>query len=201
MRPAGKLIRTPRILKAEALRTSNSRGFSAVEVPAEELMDNLTIFIAVTAAAVVIQAGILFAMYLAVRQTTARTEALANEVRSKVLPTVELAQSMLADLRPKVESIVNNFNESSAMAKHQMERLDATVSDLLDRARLQVIRADELVGRALDQVEETGDLVNKTVVSPVRQVSGILRGLTAGLEFFFSGRRKSRNGVEDEMFI
>jgi hypothetical protein len=164
-------------------------------------MDNLTIFIAVTSVAVVIQAGILFAMYMAVRQTTARTEALANEVRSKVLPTVELAQSILTDLRPKVESIVNNFNESSVMARHQMERLDATMSDLLDRARLQVIRADELVGKALDRVEETGELVSKTVVSPVRQVSGVLQGLTAGLEFFFSGRRKSRNGVEDEMFI
>jgi hypothetical protein len=165
-------------------------------------MDNLTIFIAVTSAAVVIQAGILVAMYLAVRQTTARTEALASEVRTKVLPTVELAHSMLEDLRPKVESIVNNFSESSAMARNQMERLDATMGDLLDRARLQVIRADELVGRALDRVEETGDLVSKTVVSPVRQVSGLLQGLTAGLEFFFSGRRRSRDGaVQDEMFI
>jgi hypothetical protein len=164
-------------------------------------MDTLTIFIAVTSAAVVIQAGILVAMYLTVRQTGARTEALVSEVRTKVLPTVEMAQSMLADLRPKLESVVDNFNESSAMARHQMERLDATMSDLLDRARLQVIRADELVGRALDRVEETGDLVSKTVVSPVRQVSGLLQGLTAGLEFFFSGRRKSRNGVEDEMFI
>lgn len=165
-------------------------------------MDNLTIFIAVTSAAVVIQAGILVAMYMAVRQASARTEALASEVRSKVLPTVDLANSMLADLRPKIESIVTNFNESSVMVREQMARLDATMSDLLDRARLQVIRADELVGRALDRVEETGDLVSKTVVSPVRQVSGLLQGLTAGLEFFFSGRRKSRDGtVQDEMFI
>lgn len=165
-------------------------------------MDNLTIFIAVTSAAVVIQAGILVAMYLAVRQTSARTEALVSEVRTKVLPTVETAQAMLADLRPKVEGIVNNFNESSVMARNQMARLDATMSDLLDRARLQVIRADELVSRALDRVEETGDMVHKTVVSPVRQVSGVLQGLTAGLEFFFAGRRKSREGaVQDEMFI
>jgi len=164
-------------------------------------MDTLTLFVAVTSAAVVIQAVILVVMYLAVRQTTARTEVLANELRSKVLPTIELAQSMLLDLRPKVENIVNNFNDSSVLVRHQVERLDATMGDLLDRARLQVIRADELVGKALDQVEETGDLVHKTVVSPVRQVSGVLQGLTAGLEFFFSGRRKSRNGVEDEMFI
>ena len=165
-------------------------------------MDTLTIFIAVTSAAVLIQAGILFAMYLAVRQASARTEALASEVRSKVLPTVEMAQSILEDLRPKVEGIVNNFNESSVMARNQVARLDATMSDLLDRARLQVIRADELVSKALDRVEETGELVNKTVVSPVRQVSGLLQGLTAGLEFFFSGRRRSRDGaVQDEMFI
>jgi hypothetical protein len=164
-------------------------------------MDTLTLFVAVTSAAVVIQAVILVVMYLAVRQTTARTEVLANEVRSKVLPTIELAQPMLLDLRPKVENVVNNFNDSSVLVRHQVERLDATMGDLLDRARLQVIRADELVGKALDQVEETGDLVHKTVVSPVRQVSGVLQGLTAGLEFFFSGRRKSRNGVEDEMFI
>jgi signal transduction histidine kinase len=166
-------------------------------------MDNLTIFIAVTAAAVVIQAGILVAMYVAVRQATARTEALASEVRTKVLPTVEMAQSMLADLRPKVENIVDNFNDSSAILHGQVERLDATMSDLLDRARLQVIRADELVSRTLDRVEETGDLVQKTVVSPVRQVSGILQGITAGLEFFFAGRRRSRNGasIQDEMFI
>ena len=109
---------------------------------------------------------------------------------------------MLADLRPKVESIVDNFNDSSVMVRHQVERLDATMGDLLDRARLQVIRADELVSRGLDRVEETGDLVNKTVVSPVRQVTGLLQGLTAGLEFFFSGRRRSsRDGVQDEMFI
>ena len=165
-------------------------------------MDNLTIFIAVTSAAVVIQAGILVAMYLAVRQTSARTEALVSEVRTKVLPTVEIAQAMLTDLRPKIDTIVSNFSESSTMVRLQVDRLDATMSDLLDSARLQVIRADELVGRALDRVEETGDMVHKTVVSPVRQVSGVLQGLTAGLEFFFAGRRKSREGtVQDEMFI
>jgi len=165
-------------------------------------MDNLTIFIAITSAAVVIQAGILVAMYLAVRQTTARTEALASEVRSKVLPTIEMAHSILTDLRPRIETIVNNLSDSSNMARTQLARLDATMSDVLDRARLQVIRADELVSHALDRVEETGDLVSKTVVSPVRQFSGLLQGITTGLEFFFSARRRGRDGaVQDEMFI
>lgn len=166
-------------------------------------MDNLTIFIAVTAAAVVIQAGILVAMYLAVRQTSARLEALATEVRAKVLPTAELAQSMLADLKPKVETIVANASESSTMVRNQLERLDATIKDVIDRARLQVIRADELLGRTLDRVEQTTDLMHKTVVSPVRQVSGVFQGVVAGMEFFFGGKRRERNAAvaQDEMFI
>jgi hypothetical protein len=164
----------------------------------------LIAFIAITAAAVVIQAGMMIGMYLATRKTTARMEALAGEVKTKILPTVEMAQTMLIELRPRIETLVANVSESSATIRAQVERLDATFSDVLDRTRLQVIRADELVGRTLDRVEQTTDLVANTVVSPIRQASGLVQGLTAGLEFFFSGKRRQRNGTaiaQDEMFI
>jgi len=164
----------------------------------------LIAFIAVTAAAVVIQAGILIGMYLATRKTSARVEALATEVKEKVLPTAELAKSMLTEMRPRLEMLVTNVSDSSTMVRAQLQRLDATLNDVVDRARLQVIRADELVGRTLDRVEQTTDMVHKTVISPVRQVSGVIQGITAALEFFFSGRRRQRDGVpaaQDEMFI
>ena len=79
----------------------------------------------------------------------------------------------------------------------------------MDRARLQIIRGDELLTRTLDRVEETTEIVHKTVVSPVRQFSGLIQGLTAGLEFLL-GNRARRNGgsrdarrpvPQDEMFI
>ena len=47
----------------------------------------LITFIAVTAAAVLLQAGILAGMYVAMRKTSAKVEALADEVKNKVLPT------------------------------------------------------------------------------------------------------------------
>lgn len=167
-------------------------------------MENLTIFIAVTAAAVVIQAGILVAMYLAMRQTGARVEALADEVRTKVLPTAETAHSMLLELRPKIETVATNLADSSNTVRAQLQRLDATVNDVIDRTRLQVIRADEILGRTLDKVEATTDMVHKTVVSPLRQASGLMQGISAGVEFFFAGRRRQRETVgtqQDEMFI
>jgi hypothetical protein len=87
--------------------------------------------------------------------------------------------------------------------------VDATVNDTVDRARLQIIRADELVSRTLDRVEQTSDMVHKTVISPVRQLSGLMQGITVGLEFLFGGkgrrngdRREERRPVpQDEMFI
>jgi hypothetical protein len=169
-------------------------------------MGNLVpVFIIATAVAVIIQAGILVALFVVVRKTTDRVEALATEVKTKALPTMETAQAMLVELRPKVNEIVTNVDQSARMARAQMERLDATVSDVVDRARLQVIRADELVNRTLDRVEETSDMVHRTVVSPIRQVAGVLQGLSAGLEFFLGRkRRQSRDGMgvpQDELFI
>jgi hypothetical protein len=168
-------------------------------------MDYLPIFIAVTAVAVVLQACILVGMYFAVRKSSAQVEAIATEVKTKVLPTAEIAHSMIVELRPKIETAVSNVSEASTMIRGQLERIDATVSDIVDRARLQVIRADELVGHTMDRIEETRDAVTKTVVSPVRQISGLVHGITTGFETFFGGRRYRRNGSsvasQDELFI
>jgi hypothetical protein len=165
----------------------------------------VNVFIVVTAIAVVIQALILVLLFISVRKTSKRVESLATDVQTKALPTIETAQAMLVELRPRVTDIVANVEESARMARAQMERLDVTISDIVDRTRLQVIRADELVNRTMDRVEETSELVHRTVVSPIRQLSGLMTGLSAGLEYFLGRRRRQRgDGVgvpQDELFI
>lgn len=172
-------------------------------------MDKLTWFIALTAIAVLLQAGVLLAIYLAVRKGGERMEALASEVRSKVLPSLDQAQAILSDARPKLHTIADHLQQTSTTVLNQVERIDATVTDVVDRARLQVIRADELLSRTMDRVEQTSEMVHKTVVSPVRHLSGIMEGITVGLEFLFSGRGRRNGGgreerrpvPQDEMFI
>jgi hypothetical protein len=173
-------------------------------------MENLIpLFIALTGAAVLLQAGILTALYLAVRKSNARLESLAVEVKTKAVPTLESAQAMLTELRPRLAVIADNLMETTISVRSQVERMDATVSDAVDRARLQVIRADELLSRTLDRVEETSEMVHNTVISPVRQFSGLIQGVTAGIEFLLGGSgrrnggsRETRRPVpQDEMFI
>ncbi|MFZ0951443.1 MAG: hypothetical protein WAN17_04200 [Candidatus Sulfotelmatobacter sp.] len=172
-------------------------------------MENLTVFVALTGIAVLLQAVILGALYFAMRKSSARMEALAVEIKTKALPTLETAQAMLAELRPQLTVIADNLTETTHSVRSQVERVDATVNDVVDRARLQIIRADELLSRTLDRVEETSDMVHNTVVSPVRQFAGLIQGVTAGIEFLLGNRgRKNGSGREgrrpvpqDEMFI
>ena len=128
-------------------------------------MDNtiLTISVVVTGCAVLLQAGILVGMFIAMRRTSAKMESLAEEVKTKVLPAAELAQSMMTELRPKIVTLVDNVSVSTTVLRTQMERVDATLTDIIDRTRLQVIRADEFVNSTMDKLEETREAVQRTM--------------------------------------
>jgi len=163
----------------------------------------LIISIVVIGFAVVGQALILAGMFFAVRRTSGRVELLAEEVRTKVIPTAQLAHEMIVELRPKLVNVVDNVSVSTNVMRDQLERLDATLTDIVDRTRLQVIRADEFVNSTMDKLEETREAVQRTVVSPVKHLSGIMHGLSVGLEAFLGRRRERETATvpQDEMFI
>ena len=68
-----------------------------------------------------------------------------------------------------------------------------------------MIRADELLNRTMDKVEETSEIVHKTVMSPLRQVNGLMAAISTGVEVFIGQKRRHpKNGAgvpQDEMFI
>ncbi len=176
----------------------------------------LTIFIAVTAAAVVLQMIILAGMFLTMRKLATRVEALADKaedtagvVQARVLPLLENAKSIQEQVkgfveksRPQVETLIGNATEISTTARTSAERIQVTVNDTLDRVRLQVIRGDEMITRTFNRVEETSEKVQHSVMSPVRQVSGLLQAISTGFGAYFNQQKRRRNGgPSDEMFI
>jgi len=171
--------------------------------------DKLTLFIAATFAAVFLQMLILLFMYLAVRKLSSRLESVVDETQSRVLPLLENAKVMQQEVkafietaRPKIDLVLDNAAHVTTIARTDVERVQATVNDLLDRVRLQVIRADEMVTRTMDSVEETSERVQHSVMSPVRKVSGVVQAISVGVGTFFSNQKRRRNGgASDEMFI
>lgn len=163
-----------------------------------------TILIVFIALGVVVHIVTMIAMYSTTRAASTRMKAMADKFEAAALPTLEAARALVVDSRPKIEHIIENLAATTTSLRGQIERLDATVNDIVDRTRLQVIRADELISRTMDRVEETTEIVHHTVVSPVRHIAGLLQGVTAGFGAFFSRNRRSSHdaGVpQDELFI
>ena len=167
----------------------------------------LTSFIVVTAVAVVIQMGVLIALFLSVRKTSARMERLADALESRAVPTLEAAHAVLTDSRGRITETVANLAAISSSLRSQVDRFDSTFSEAMDRTRRQVIRADNMVSRTMDHVEETTEVLHEGVLAPVQRVAGLVQGLTVGIDTFFKLTRKSprREHVplsqDEEMFI
>jgi hypothetical protein len=151
---------------------------------------------------VVVQISVLVAVLLAVRKSSAKVEAIADDLHKRTVPILDMSNALLATSKPQIESIVSNLTETSEKLKNQ-------VDDIVDRTRLQVVRADELVTRTMDRVEETTEMVQHSVISPIRQIAGLLQGVTMGINVLFGrrgnnghGRPSNVSGAQrDEMFI
>ncbi len=165
----------------------------------------MVLFDFAVAVAVILQMLILLGLFLAVRKALGQMQVLTQEVRDKALPALESAHSLLTDSRPKIDVILEHATKTTELARLNMAKLDDSMDDLLSRTRKQIIRTDALVTTTLDRVEQTTEIVQRTVVSPVRKIGAIVEGVTAGIEHFLGKRRSPRNGKgagpHDDLFI
>ncbi|MGC2696960.1 MAG: hypothetical protein WA738_14335 [Candidatus Angelobacter sp.] len=165
----------------------------------------ITIFVIVAAVAIVLQAGILFALYRALRQSSARIEGIAGRLEQQATPVLSTANAILQDAQPKIAAITTNLAESSASIRTHVGNIGEATSEIAERARMQAVRLDELILNAAHKVEATSELLQDKVLSPMRRVRAIVSALNAGLSFLKSNRPQRRNSsgeVEDEeMFI
>ncbi|MGA8875484.1 MAG: hypothetical protein WB555_08115 [Candidatus Korobacteraceae bacterium] len=177
--------------------------------------DKLTVYIAVLTACLVLQTIVIVAAAIAMLKLRGRMEAMAGRLeeargilQTRVLPALDDAKAMQQDIkaflevaRPKIETFLDNASRISTTTRASVERMETTVNDAIDRVRLQVIRGDEMLTRTMDRIEETSEKVQHTVMSPVRQVSGIVQALSTGFGSYFQQKRRRNGGPSDEMFI
>jgi len=147
------------------------------------------IFTAVTALAVLLQALVLLAIYLALRKTLGKLHAVTDEVKGQVLPLVASTKSLIDDISPKLKVATSNLTEVSQTLRQQATHLNGTVESLLDKTNAQVSRVDEMVTAAFDAVDHAARTIEGAVSVPVRRVSGIVNGVRTGVEVFFGTRK------------
>jgi hypothetical protein len=154
-------------------------------------MHYLPIFVGITAGAVLVQTGILVALFVTVRRSISRMDGLVSDVKMEVMPIAKTAKAMLSELKPKITVIAANVGETTNIVHRQIEQLDAALSEAAVKARLQLVRAEELIHNTTDHVHETSYLFYRGVV-PIRRLSALLKAATATLAFL---RRRPKRHV------
>jgi Mg2+/Co2+ transporter CorB len=149
----------------------------------------LMIFVGMVAIAMSAQAVALIVMAIGAAKARKRGLEIAEEVRLKVMPILESTQEMISDVKPKVKIITENLVETSHVVRSKAAEFDATASDLNMKTRTQVARLDGIVTAVLNTTTEIAETLQRAVKVPVREFSGLMNGLKAGIDVLV-GRMK-----------
>jgi hypothetical protein len=91
------------------------------------------------------------------------------------------------------------------VARSQAQKVDRVFTDTLDRLRIQVVRADQILTGTLEVIEEAGTSFREKLWQPVHQASAVLKGFRAGLDFIRGNQRRrpeeDPTTQDEELFI
>jgi hypothetical protein len=164
-------------------------------------------FVIVTAAAIVLQAVVLIALFVQLRRTAARVEQTVADLNNRVSPIISRVQLLVEDISPRISGIIADASEVSRLTRGQAQKVDRILNETLERLRLQLIHVDQLLTSAMDGFEELGSRLKQTVWEPVVRANALIRGIKVGIDFFRTVRQgrvpgESSNEREDKsMFI
>jgi hypothetical protein len=163
----------------------------------------LEAFIVVATIAIVIQMAILLAMFLQLRTAIGTFTRIALQLQARLDPILTRTNRILEDSEERIASIMGDGAEIARLARGQAQKVDRVFTDMVERLRIQVVRADHILTGALEVIEETGTAFRSKVWKPVHQASAVLKGIKAGLEFIRSGRRSEPDSAtqDEELFI
>jgi methyl-accepting chemotaxis protein len=164
----------------------------------------LMVFVGMVAVALMVQAIALIAMAVGAAKTRKRGLEIFEEIRAKVMPLMESSHSFVQETAPKVKIITENFVETSHVIRAKAQEFDMTASDLNSKTRAQVARVDGIVTSVLNTTADISETVQRGIKVPLREVSGLVNGLKAGLDVlvgrakgFGSGRPSGRPDSDD----
>jgi len=159
----------------------------------------LTIFVAVSAAALLIQACMLIGLFVIMRQ-----------LQAKIMPLIPQVEGILAVVHRTTERVEKHVEQigttSSAIldvTKQQLARVDELLGDATTRAKVQMERAEMVLDDTMTRVQKTVSYVQSGVLRPVREVYGVMAGIRTALAHLGgSGRSTVDHATSDEeMFI
>ena len=161
----------------------------------------LVVFIAIAAISILMQAGFTVAMFLVTRKAQKKIMALADDVRLHALPAIMSSRELIQDVTPKLKLITENLTAATATLRAKTDQVGGLVNNVTERAQVQASRVDGMVKGTLDQITNALHAIEQGVAVPVRQVSGILNGLRAGMDVMMKKSPTNHLDPEEDLFV
>jgi hypothetical protein len=164
----------------------------------------LELFIAVATVAIVIQMAILLAMFIQLQAAIKNFTRIAVELQARIDPILVRTNRILEDSEDRIRSIMGDAAEVTRVARSQAQKVDRIFTDAVERLRLQIIRADQILTGTLEVIEEAGSTIRDKVWEPINRVSAVLKGVKAGIDFIRGQRRPQPDAAatqDEELFI
>ena len=168
-----------------------------------EQSTGLTVALILVALAVLMQAGAMVGIWLAIRKIPGQIEGVRADVKQRLDPLTQSVTEIVNNSREPLRTITANLAEISQMLRNRTSNVDALVAELVDKSRLQIVRVDQMVSELVTKVETTADAVQRGVLAPIQEVSALIKGVRSGLEFLFSRRRSTSvtEATQDEQLF
>lgn len=168
----------------------------------------LLIFVACTAAALLMQAFVLLGMLLALRKALKFAQEQSEELRGTVLPLVKDTKELLTRVGPKIESVASDVAVLVSRVREQSTKVEASAGEILERVYRQTSRVDTMVTHALDTVDRAGAVVAEVISLPLRQLAGFAAFARAAIGTFRSGPprrqtepRPTHSAADKDLFV
>lgn len=165
----------------------------------------LEAFIIIAAIAIVIQVAVLIAMFVQLKFALQEITKVTNELQNRMGPILLRVSRILDDSEERIHSIMSDASEITRVARTQAQKVDRVFSEAIDRLRVQILRADQILTGTLEVIEDTGSKFKNTVWRPVQQVSALIKGIKVGIDVLRGRRGDEDNEApvteDEELFI
>ena len=160
-------------------------------------------FIVIAAIAIVMQMAILLAMFVQLQVAIKNLTQIVTQLQSRIDPILTRTNRILEDSEDRIRSIMSDAAEVTRVARSQAQKVDRVFTDAVERLRLQIIRADQILTGTLEVIEDTGSTLRSKVWEPINRVSAVLKGVKAGIDFIRDQRRPQPDVTtqDEELFI
>jgi ABC-type transporter Mla subunit MlaD len=161
-------------------------------------------FVVIAAIAIVIQMAILAAMFVQMRAAIEQFTKIAAQLQSRIDPILLRTNRILEDSEDRIRSVMSNAAELTEIARGQAQKVDRIFTDAVERLRVQIVKADQILTGMLEVIEQAGSTFRAKLWQPFHQASAILKGVKAGIDFIRGQRQRPESGAEmqdEELFI